>query len=100
LTAIDVSTYGEGVSNPEPVYTYSVVVGVATRADLDFETVYEVTKTFWEAAVAQRSDTPWLRHITVEAAVQNGGLPLHPGAQRYYKEIGAIIPEGSMAPAN
>lgn len=100
LTAIDVSAYGDGVSNPEPVYTFSVVVGVATRADLDEETVYEVTKTFWEAAEAQRSDTPWLRHITVEAAVQNGGLPLHPGAQRYYKEIGATIPEGSMASTN
>lgn len=100
LTSIDVSAYGDGVSNPEPVYTFSVVVGVATRADLNEETVYEVTKTFWEAANAQRAETPWLKHITAEAGVQNGGMPLHIGAQKYYKEIGLSIPEGSMAPVN
>ncbi|MDA0338268.1 MAG: TAXI family TRAP transporter solute-binding subunit [Proteobacteria bacterium] len=100
LTAIDPASYGGRLANTEPVYTYSVVVGLATRADLDEETVYNVTKTFWEAAEAQREATPWLKHITVETGIQNGGLPLHPGAQRYYKEAGFTIPEGSMAPAN
>ena len=100
LTAIDPAAYGDGVTNPEPVYTFGVVVGVTTRADLDDDIVYDVTKTFWEAADAQRAQTPWLMHITAEAGIKNGGLGLHPGAQRYYEEIGLTIPEGSMAPAN
>ncbi len=100
LAAIDPASYDGRLANTEPVYTYSVVVGLATRADLDEDTVYDITKTFWEAADAARASTPWLEHITVETGIQNGGLPLHPGAQRYYKESGFTIPEGSMAPAN
>jgi len=44
---------------------------------------------------AAKASTPWLSHITMEYAVQNGGMPLHPGAQRYYEERGVEIPEGS-----
>ena len=43
-----------------------------------------------------RASTPWLKHITLEYAVQEGGMPLHPGAQRYYEEKGVAIPAGSM----
>ncbi len=95
LNAIDPAVYGGGVTNEEPVYTYDVWVGVTTRADLDEETVYEVTKTFWEAVETERATTPWLAHITAEFGIQNGGLTLHPGAQRYYEELGLEIPEGS-----
>ena len=38
---------------------------------------------------------PWLKDVTLEYAVQDGGMKLHPGALRYYDEIGLAIPEGS-----
>lgn len=95
LEVIDVSVYGDGVDNTEDVYTYGAWVGVITRADMDEETVYEVTKAFWEAAKDARASTPWLQSITEEVGVQDGDLALHPGAARYYEEIGLDIPEGS-----
>lgn len=99
LDVIKAGTYGDGVVNDQDVYTLGSVVGVATRADLPEETVYQITKAFWEAAEAARADTPWLKNVTLDYAVSDGGLPLHPGAQRYYEEIGVTIPEGSRAPA-
>lgn len=95
LEEIDVSVYGDGIDNSESVYTYGSWVGVVTRADMSEETVYDVTKAFWEAAEKARASTPWLKSITPEIGVQDGALALHPGAARFYEEIGLEIPEGS-----
>ncbi len=97
LDVIRAGAYGDGVSNTEDVYTLGAVVGVAVRSDLDDEAVYQITKTFWEGAEKMRADAPWLERVTLDYAVQNGGIALHPGAQRYYEEIGLEIPEGSQA---
>lgn len=94
---IPAGIYGDGVVNTEDLVTIGSVVGVATRADSDPDTIYDVTKAFWEAAAKARASTPWLKKITLDYAVSDGGMKLHPGAQRYYKEIGVAIPEGSMA---
>lgn len=96
LEEIDVSVYGDGVDNTENVYTYGAWVGVITRADMDEETIYDITKAFWGAAEDARASTPWLKSITPEIGVQDGGLALHPGAARFYEEIGLEIPEGSQ----
>ena len=47
-----------------------------------------------------RENAPWLEHITLDYAVQEGGARLHPGAERYYREVGVTIPEGTAASAN
>ena len=98
LDVIPAGAYGDGVSNTEDVYTLGAVVGVVAREDLDEETVYQVTKTFWEEAEKMRGNAPWLEKVTLDYAVREGGVALHPGAQRFYKEIGLEIPAGSMAP--
>ena len=100
LDPIPVAVYGEGVTNREDVYTINSVVGVATRASLDDEAVYWVTKAFWEGVATMRENAPWLEHITLDYAVQEGGARLHPGAERYYREVGVTIPEGTAAAAN
>jgi uncharacterized protein len=93
---IPAGIYGEGADNAEDVYTMAGMAGVTVRSDLDEETVYKVTKAFWEAAAGATSGHPWLEKVTLEIAIRDGGMKLHPGALRYYKEIGLSIPEGSM----
>ena len=100
LEAIDPSVHGDGVVNPEPVYTYSASVGVIARADLDEGTVYDVNKAFWESVEVEREATPWLKHVTAEYGVQNGGLALHPGALRYCEEAGLEISDESRMASN
>ncbi|WP_118135542.1 TAXI family TRAP transporter solute-binding subunit [Oceanicella sp. SM1341] len=97
LETIPAGTYGPNVVNTDDVYSLGSVVGVATRADLDEDTVYAITKAFWEGAEKMRDSAPWLKRITLDYAVSPGGMALHPGAARYYEEIGVEIPEASLA---
>ncbi|MCC6001250.1 MAG: TAXI family TRAP transporter solute-binding subunit [Pararhodobacter sp.] len=92
---IPAGTYGDGVVNADDVYTHGAAVGVTVRADLDDDTVYLITRTFWEQAEAAGETQPWLRNISLDYAVHDGGMRLHPGALRYYEEIGLSIPDGS-----
>ena len=88
--------YGAGVDNKGDVYTLGSVVGVAVNKSMDEEMAYKLTKLFWEEAKKNSETHPWLKNLSKEYAVQNGGMKLHPGAIRYYKEQGITIPEGSM----
>ncbi len=92
---IPAGIYGDGVVNNEDIYTLGATVGVAARKDLDEDLVYRVTKAYWEKAKEAAKDNPWMKDITMEYAVQDGAMKLHPGALRYYEEAGVTIPEGS-----
>ncbi|UCE31313.1 MAG: TAXI family TRAP transporter solute-binding subunit [Burkholderiales bacterium] len=96
LDRIPAGIYGDGVVNKEDVYTLGSVVGVGARLDLSEETVYRITKAFWESLPDAAEKATYMKRVTKEYAVREGGLPLHPGAARYYREIGLDIPAGSM----
>ncbi|MEM7482324.1 MAG: TAXI family TRAP transporter solute-binding subunit [Acidobacteriota bacterium] len=63
-------------------------------ADLDEETAYRIVKTLWEnrERVVERHAAG--RAIRPEIVVRDVGTPFHPGAERYFREIG-IWPEPS-----
>ena len=92
---IPMGAYGDNVEMSHEIHTAGAAVGIITRTDMSDDDVYQITKTFWDNVEAAKASTPWLRHITMEYAVQDGGMPLHPGAQRYYEERGVAIPDGS-----
>lgn len=82
--------YG-GQKNDAPVMSFDTAVGIGVRGDLDEETVYQVTKTFWENIDQVTSDAPWAKALNLEfAASKRGLMELHPGAARYYREVGVL----------
>lgn len=89
LAEVPVGIY-EGVVNDTPVMSHDTNVGIGVRADLDEETVYQITKAFWENLDSITSEAPWADAISIEVAVKDLGMPLHPGARRYYEEVGAL----------
>jgi TRAP transporter TAXI family solute receptor len=93
---IPAGIYGDGVDNKEDVYTLGSVVGVSVNKSMDADTAYKITRLFWEEAKKNSETHPWLKNLSEEYAVQNGGMKLHPGAARYYKEQGVTIPKGSL----
>ena len=93
---IPAGIYGKNVLNKEDVYCLASVVGVSVNKSMDDETVYLITKTFWERAKKAVKTHPWLKYVTMEYGVQDAGMKLHPGAMKYYKEMGVTIPAGSM----
>lgn len=72
----------------EPVPTAAVVNFFVTHADVPEETVYLMTKLLFEnlpeLVAAHRAASA----ISVETALNGMPIPLHPGAERYFREIG------------
>ncbi len=59
-----------------------------TAANLDAETVYQFTKVLYEQRAEVVKIHPAGRAINPKNVVKDTGTPFHPGAIRYYKEIG------------
>lgn len=99
LGTIAAGTYGENQVNTDDVQTLGSTVGVGAGKHVPDDAVYAITKAFWEGVAEMQGSAPWLRNITLEGALQDLNLPLHPGALRYYEEIGMEIPD-ALRPAN
>ncbi|MEM6579367.1 MAG: TAXI family TRAP transporter solute-binding subunit [Pseudomonadota bacterium] len=81
----------EGQVNEAGVTSFNAMVGIGVRADLDADLVYNVTKTFWENLDQISTDAPWTAALKTEFSGTNTGrMELHPGAARYYREIGVL----------
>lgn len=77
--------------NNEPVASLNTAVGIAVNANVAEDTVYRMTRAFWENLDKVTSTAPWAKAIDIEfAAEQRGKIVLHPGAARYYREKGVI----------
>jgi TRAP transporter TAXI family solute receptor len=85
--AIPARTY-EG--QPEPVETAAVVNFLITRNGLSADLVYAMTKAIFSNLQHLVQTHPAARGIAVADAASGMPLPLHPGAERYYREIGLI----------
>ena len=84
-----------------PADTYKGVAAVKTLAvgaqwvtsdKADANTVYEVTKALFSDATQQTLAAGHAKGklITKENAVKGAGIPFHPGAEKYYREVGLI----------
>ena len=74
------------------VTTLAVGAQWVTSDKADLNTVYEITKAlFGEAAQKQlAAGHAKGKFITKENAVKSAGIPFHPGAEKYYREVGLI----------
>jgi hypothetical protein len=64
---------------------------VFTHKDTDEQIIYEITKAFWQNLDDAKAIDAGFKQLTPQIAL--GGrsdVPLHPGAQRYFKEAGLI----------
>ena len=90
---IAADTYGDNHVNEDGVTTLGSIVGVGAGAHVPADDVYAITKAWWEGVEEVQGTAPWLRNVSRDEAFQALNLPLHPGALRYYEEIGMEIPE-------
>jgi TRAP transporter TAXI family solute receptor len=65
-----------------------------THADVDEELIYNLTKTIWENRDEIVKQHPAAKAINEQNAARNTGTEFHPGAIRFYKEIGIWPEEG------
>jgi len=57
-------------------------------AGLSDELVYRITKLWWEKIKDIHEIAPGLDQADVKLAMEHANIPFHPGAVRYYKEVG------------
>ena len=92
-----------------PSGVYKGVPGTATvatralwlvSADTDPSLVYALTRALWHQSNRRLLDGghPVGRSMRLETALDGLTIPLHPGAERYYREMGHPIPAGVLAP--
>ena len=74
------------------VRTLAVGAQWVTSDKVDANLVYEIVKKLYSAdgQKAMGAGHAKGKYITKENAVQGAGIPLHPGAERFYKEIGVL----------
>ncbi len=87
LTFIKPDVYGKNQVNTEPIATTDLIVALGTRADVDEELIYRITKMFWEHLDEFHKVSKTAGFTTLEDALKAMPIPLHPGAESYYKEI-------------
>ena len=62
--------------------------------DLDEETAYKIVKAICEDKTVQAASMASVKGVDfVEMTLKYATSPLHPGAIKYFKEVGASIPE-------
>lgn len=75
--------------NPDPTATYGVLATVLSSTRVPNETVYAVVKGVFENLDEFKRLHPALANLQAKEMVTNGlSAPLHPGAEKYYKEKG------------
>jgi TRAP transporter TAXI family solute receptor len=71
------------------------ILGV--RADVDEDAVYQITKTVYENLPFLNAIHGATKAMAIEKAIVGLPMPLHPGAAKYYKEVGIKIPARLLA---
>lgn len=81
----------------EDVQTIAQPNFLAVNADVSEDHVYKLTKALYENLPFLQAIHPATNVMSVERAMAGLPVPLHPGAAKYYKEVGLEIPERLMA---
>lgn len=72
------------------VPTAAVINFLVTHADVPEETVYQMTKLMFDNLPALEAAHKAAKDIKLEKALEGMPIPLHPGAEKYFKEKGLI----------
>jgi TRAP transporter TAXI family solute receptor len=87
-TTIPADTYR---GQTEPVYSFGVAATLITSSDMPDDVVYQLVKSVFEHFESFKQSHPALLNLTKENMISASlSAPLHPGAERYYREIGLM----------
>ncbi|MBX2837206.1 MAG: TAXI family TRAP transporter solute-binding subunit [Gammaproteobacteria bacterium] len=89
-------TYSSQVDNDKSVFTTGGTFNLAVSSELSDDMVYGMTKAIWENLAEMQQTAVTLKSIDPERPFIGANVRLHPGAARYYNEVGIEIPERLM----
>lgn len=74
----------------QPVQTIAVMAMMAARASLEADVVYSIVKAIYEDLDQIKGAHAQFKVIDVKKAMMGMSIPLHPGAEKYFKEAGVV----------
>jgi len=77
------------------INTTSLPVVAYSTTKMDDDTAYALTKTYWETREDMAKDAAWWAGVSADM-LSNITTQIHPGAIRYYKEIGVTLSDAHM----
>ena len=99
IGALPANTYKGIVNNrkaiPLPAFGLTQIAGAHVSDDV----IYKITKGYFENIAEIHQANPWLRGMSKKDPFAVLNVPLHPGAYKYFKEIGVKVPKRLMPPA-
>ncbi|WP_353476661.1 TAXI family TRAP transporter solute-binding subunit (plasmid) [Salipiger sp. H15] len=72
------------------ITTLAITNILVTSSDVSDELAYQMTKLLFEHLDQMKAAHAAAGDINIEEAVKNSPIPLHPGAEKYYKEKGLL----------
>lgn len=85
-------------NQPRDIQSIAHPTMLAVRADVPDEAVYQITRAIFENLAALHEIHKATREVTLERTLIGLGAPLHPGALRYYREVGLQVPPELVPP--
>ncbi len=76
---------------PEPIDTITVKATLIVDADLDEETVYQLTAAIFDHSEEITAENAKGAELSIENATSGLTVPFHPGAARYFAEHGVSV---------
>lgn len=74
----------------EPIKTVAVQATLIVSSEVEDDVVYNITKALFENQADLAKANAKGKELSLQAAVKGMSVPLHPGAEKYYKEKGII----------
>jgi len=82
--------YGKNQVNSEDIQTIGYSAIFATIEEMSEDLIYSLTKTLWENIGEFQKSHVLAKMVTQKNFLRGMTVPLHKGAERYYKEVGWI----------
>lgn len=94
-------TVPKGIYKELPSYqTFAMLIGAVVKKNLPEEMVYRMVKAVWEGFDEQIAAFPSVKGVNLpNLTLETCNVPLHPGAIKYYRELGLNVPE-NLIPKN
>jgi TRAP transporter TAXI family solute receptor len=82
----------EAYPDVPPIRTLGIPAQLVVRSDIPDAVVYGITRALWHESTRRllEASGPAGRQIALAAAVRSVRVPLHPGAERYYRDVGLV----------
>jgi len=93
---IPAKTY-PGQVNTDDTIAWSTLMMLTVNKDVSDDVAYQLTKTYFENIPMLKKANASMAHLSADDAFLGLVAPLHPGAVRYYKEIGKAVPPALIA---